>query len=195
MNYARVIDVHLRALARQQEKQAAYVESPRWYDFLIAPSCPPDKRLHIRGGYATESYNFGGVVVQATTPAMICDFENEAETDMGLVFINANYYLPIILCYYGEWIAFRTLDPDLYTQVFDNVTGTEVATAVEAEAQIDAWMNGYTEWSYYRFPLRGVVLRNTGATGISYEIMPIDAVNRGRSYLYRDPRSWNRLGS
>jgi len=195
MSYAG-IDLRLRTLERQQERQSAYVETPRWYDFLVAPSCPPDKRLHIRGGYAAESYGFDGAMQQSDTPDVVCDFENEEETDMALVFTNADYYLPIILCYYGDWISFRTINPpDFELPIFDNVTGTEVATAAEAEAQIDAWMNGYTDWAYYRFPLRGVVLRNSGVTGVHYEILPIDYVNRGQSYLYRDVRSWTSLGS
>lgn len=189
------LDNRLRTLERTQDRKAANVEVPREYDFLISPFCPPDKRLYIRGGYATESYAFDGVVLQSATPIVICDFENEEETQLALTFTNANYYLPIILCYYGDWIGVRTFDLDYELPVFDNVTGTEVATAAGAEAQIDAWMNGYTDWSYYRFPLRGVVLRNNGETGVPYAILPIDSVNRGRSYLYRDARSWVSLGS
>lgn len=173
-------------LQAQADRQAAREEVPRWYDFKVAPSCPPDKRLHIRRGYATQSLNFDGLVQQSYIAAMTCDFENEEETDMPLAFSNAGYYLPIILCYAGEWIAEQstgTIRP-----IFDNVVGDEVETGQEAEAMINRWMGGYTDWAYYRFPLHGVVLRNDGQIGITYAILPIDAVNRGRSYLYRDAR-------
>ena len=185
----------LESLERSGDVAAASVAVDRAYDFLVAPSCPPDKRLHIRGGYATESYGFDGTMLQSDTPSVTCDFQDFTDTQMELVFNGAGYYLPIILCYHGAWISRRSYAESYEHPVFDNVAGTEVATAAEAEAQIDAWMNGYTDWSYYRFPLRGVVLRNDGDVGSPYAILPIDLVNRGRSYLYRDARSWTSLGS
>lgn len=176
----------LNQLYTRDKRRAGNVEVPRWYEFNVSPSCPPDKRLHIRGGYAAESFNFDGTVQQSYTPTVICDFENKDETDMNLVFDNANYYLPIILCYYGDWIAYRTMGSTL--PIFDNVVGDEVETAAAAEEQIDRWMNGYTDWAYYRFPLWGVVLKNDGVVGVTYSILPIDLINRGRSYMYRDAR-------
>ena len=190
-----VVGNKIKRAEQEENIRAANVEVSRGYDFSVAPPCPPDKRLYIRGGYVTESRGFDGVVLQSDTPFMTCDFENEEETGMPLLFDNSFHYLPIILCYYGDWIAFRTFGETYETPVFDNVIGEEVATPAEAEAQIDAWMNGYTDWSYYRFPLRAVVLRNNGATGTRYAILPIDTVNRGRSYLYRDARTWTSLGS
>jgi len=189
------INARLKRVEQNQAVQSVTVEVQRAYEFTVAPSCPPDKRLHIRGGYATASDGFDGTLLVSTTPSVICDFENQDETDMALQFSNTSWYLPIILCYYGDWIASRTLGVAYETPIFDNVTGVEVETPAEAEAQIDAWMNGYTEWSYYRFPLHGVVLRNDGSINTNYAILPIDLVNRSRSYLYRDARTWTSLGS
>jgi len=156
----------------------------KWYQFKVAPSCPPDKRLHIRSGFPVPSIRWSDIIDDYLIPDTICDFGNVDETDMDLVFTNANYYLPLLLCYYGTWLTDTTTEP-----IFDNVIGTEVETLAEAEAQIDGFLNGVEQWYYYRLPLWGVVLKNDGNVDISYAIEPIDMVNRGRSYLYRDARS------
>ena len=177
-------------LEKQMKRQAAHVPPDASYEFKVAPSCPPDKRLQIQGGIPRLSQLHGGAIQHDFIPTTVCDFENEAETQMQLSFTNANYYWGIILCYYAEWIMYAIYDPDYYGEpVFDNVIGTEVETAAEAEAEIDAFMNGVEQWYYHRMPLCGVVFRNDGQTGISYSILPVDAVNRGRSYIYRDLRS------
>ncbi len=188
MSYEVMLDRRIQRLEKQQAQAGALVADNQWYEFLVAPSCPPDKRLHIRGGIVSPSGRWGWIMGDDFIPDITCDFENDSETGLDLIFSNANYYLPFILAYYGDWAAYRTVIPDILP-IFDCVTGTEVETAVEAEAQIDAFLNGYEQWYYYRVPLWGVVLKNAGVAGRPYEIMPIDRVNRGRSYMYRDARS------
>lgn len=176
-------------LRQRQEKAAAFEPNDMWSRFKVAPSCPPSKRLYIRGGIATPELRIGANILDDFIPDWVCDFENEDETQMALSFTNAGYYLPIILCYYWNWVLNRSLGAGYEEPVFDNVVGSEVATAQEAEAQIDAFLNGYTDWYYYRMPLWGVILKNDGRAGANYAILPIDQVNRGRSYLYRDARA------
>lgn len=154
-----------------------------WYQFKVAPSCPPDKRLHVRPGIPVLSIRWTDFVEDDHLPYTVCDFENETETQMDLVFANANYYLPIVLCYSGSWLRNQS------NPIFDSVIGIEAATSVLAEAQIDGFLNGIEAWYYYRLPLCGVVLKNNGAAGLPYMIEPVDMVNRGRSYIYRDARS------
>lgn len=153
------------------------------YEFRVAPSCPPDKRLHIRSGIAVPSVRWSAFIEDDYIPYTICDFENQGETDMDLSFTNAGHYLPIILCYAQAWLDDRT-EP-----IFNNVAGTETATALDAEGQIDGFLNGVENWYYERLPLCGVILKNNGYVDVSYAIEPIDAVPRGRSYIYRDARS------
>jgi len=184
-----ILGGHIRRLDQQEQARAVFEPNAVWSDFKIAPSCPPDKRLHIRGGIANPELRIGATSQCDFIPSWVCDFENEPETQMDLDFTNAGYYLPLILCYYWEWILYRTLGAAYAEPVFDNVIGTEVATAAEAEMQIDAFLNGYTDWYYYRMPLWSVVLQNDGQVGINYAISPIDLINRGRSYLYRDARA------
>lgn len=183
------ISERLHWLERRRDVAASVVADNKWYELACVPSCPPDRRIHIRGGIVTPSGRWGLIMVDDFIPDTICDFENQDETQMPLSFTDADYYLGLILCYYGDWAAYRTLGPAYEEPIFDNVIGTEVETATEAEGQIDAFLNGYTQWYYYRVPLCGVVLRNDGNTGVDYAILPVDAVNRGRSYLYRDARS------
>ena len=179
----------LDRLVRKQQREDAFESIPEWYEFQVAPSCPPDKRLHIRPGIVQPCQRWGTFVRDNHIPAWICDFENETETQMALSFTNANYYLGIILCYYGEWLGYRTLGGTYDDIVFDNVVGTEVATAAEAEAELDGFLNGVGDWYYYRLPLWAVVLKNDGQAGVNHAVLPVDKVNRGRSYMYRDARA------
>lgn len=189
MSYSVAMERRIVRLEQQRARKAASESDNQWYEFLVSPSCPPDKRLYIKGGAVTPSGRWGGTVQDDFIPGWTCDFENEIETQMTLNFTNANYYLGMILCYYGAWAMYRTLGGVYTDPVFDNVIGTEVATATEAEAEVDAFLNGYTQWYYYRLPLWGLIIKNDGQVGVDYAIMPIDTVNRGRSYLYRDARS------
>lgn len=179
----------LKRVDKQIRKAAGY-EPDNWqYEFRVAPSCPPDKRVHIRGGVATPAGHWGFIMANDFLPDLTCDFEDSVITGMNLSFTNADYYLPIILCYFGDYVAYRTVDPDYSEPTFDNVVGTEVETATEAEQQIDGFLNGVDQWYYYRFPLTGIVFKNDGTVDVNYAILPIDKINRGRSYLYRDARS------
>jgi len=188
MSYDVVLDRRVARLERQQAVDAALVSDNKWYEFLPAPSCPPDRRIHIRGGIATTSGRWGWILVDDFIPDTVCDFENSSETGLDLIFSNAGHFLPLLLCYFGDWVAYRSI-AGYEEPVFDCVVGTEVATAAEAEAQIDSFLNGVEQWYYYRLPIWGVVLQNNGYAGVPYAILPIGAVNRGQSYLYRDARS------
>lgn len=188
-NTGAIIEGRIDRLQKANARKAAFEPGDMWCQFKVAPSCPPDKRLHIRGGVATPEGRVGATSRNDFIPDWVCDLENVDETQMTLNFTNAGYYLPFILCYYWEWILYRTLGATYAEPVFDNVIGVEVATTQEAEAQIDAFLNGYTQWYYYRMPIWAVILQNDGTTGVDYAILPVDMINRGRSYLYRDARA------
>ena len=83
----------------------------------------------------------------------------------------------------------------------------EHATAQGAEAEIDVMLNGGLGdnagvdpsndndsrgiYSWIYFPLWTIIFRNNGTTESPNAILPIDLLNRGRSYLYRDLRAKN----
>ena len=179
----------IKRLERQQAKLAGHEPDDLWYQLRVAASCPPDKTLNIRSGVVSPSYQWAVFELTDILPDTVADFEDQEATGMSLAFTTADYFLPIVLCYGYDWVAYQGYDdPSLYDSIFDNVVGTEAATAIEAEAQIDGFLNGSEQWYYERLPLCGVVFKNDGNTGISYAIEPIDQVNRGRSYIYRDAR-------
>ena len=188
MGYATAVDRRLRRLEAQQARKAALEPDTISWQLQVTASCPPDKRVHIRSGIGVPAYQWGAVMQADFVPDQIGDFENSTETQMDLMFSNAGYYLPIVLCYYGDWVCYHSLGGGYLEPVFDNVIGAEVETAAEAEVQIDGFLNGVGQWYNYRVPLSGLVFKNDGRIDTQYAILPIDVVNRGRSYLYRDAR-------
>jgi hypothetical protein len=186
----RLLIAELQRLERAQGRSNAFAPDGRRYEFRVTPSCPPSKEIYISGGIATPSSNWFSILDHDFIPTVTCDFEDEDQTGMALSFTNADYYLPILLRYHGDWVCSNYADPAYSDPVFDNAVGTECATAVEAEAQIDLFLNGGTSL-YYTMPLHGVILRNDGRTGIKFAILQVDAMNQGNSYLYRDARAWH----
>lgn len=175
---------------RQQQVYAAFEPDNIWYQLRTSVACPPDKTVNVRGGVVTPSARWATFEETDILPSVEVDFTNTESTGIDLSFTNSGYFFPIILCLAGDWIAYQGYDdPDIYEYpIFDNVTGTEVATAAEAESQIDGFLNGVDQWYNYRLPLSGIVFKNDGNTEATGSILPIDCVNRGRSYLYRDAR-------
>ena len=194
MSYDAGLGKRVKELERQQQGAAGFDLPGRWYELLVTPTCPPSRQLNIRGGTVTASPMWLWIMQRDFVPDMVCDFTVELETTLPLRFSNAGWYLPIILCLEGEWVAYgipgaSRADPPY----FQPVVGDEVETSTQAEAQIDAWLNGYTQWYYYLVPLCGVVFKNNGVVDTDCSILAIDAVNRGRSYLYRDARMRHNL--
>jgi hypothetical protein len=193
MSAIRILDRRLRRLEDAQQNAATPENRNRISTFRVTPTCPPSKRLYISNGIlypVSIWFVFGG---ESAIPDWTCDFEDATATQMTLNFTNANYYLGIILCYWYEWLAYSQSYTGYDNPVFNNVIGTEVATAAEAEAEIDSLLNGSSDWFYERLPLHGVVLKNDGNVGVDYAILPIDLMPRGGSYLYRDARARNCL--
>lgn len=163
-----------------------------WYHFRVAASCPPDKRIHIRPGYLLTGWYFMTLSDGGWVDAVVVDFSDGLDS-ISLSFTNANYYMAFILCftyeslidhgvpvYQGEWN-----DPIPYAVG----VSTEYATAVEAEEYIKNLLSGSQEIQNGSFfPLCALIMRNDGTTGINGGILPIDSVNRGRSYIWLDCR-------
>lgn len=64
----------------------------------------------------------------------------------------------------------------------------EYATFAGAELAIEAYLRGSVDWMYELFPLAAMVLRNDGRAATEGAILPVDMVERGRPYLWRDVR-------
>jgi hypothetical protein len=177
-----ILGNRIKAIEQQNATKAANVEESLSQHFRVAVSCPPDTLIHVRGGNVFEGQYWLGVGYGYYIPDFSVDFSDPAGIDNYTGnFTNAGYYIGIIAGrgFYGE---------DRY--VIGG--GVEYATASEAEAYIEdvALVSG--PWMGYDdnggLPLCGIVLRNDGRVGVDGAVLPIDRVNRSRSYYWKDLR-------
>lgn len=169
-------------LDKQREIRAGVVDEPLSDHFRVSVSCPPDTRVHIRGGNVWEGTIWIGVGNGYYIADYTTDFAEPDNID-GYTgnFGTADYFMGVLFgrAFYGE----------------DNFviwSGNEFATAAEAEQDIQNVALRDSPWYGYDYngglPLCGIVLKNDGRTGLDGAVLPIDAVNRGRSYYWRDLR-------
>jgi len=180
------------------------------YDFMVTPTCPPTTSISIRSGKAWRNAAYWFVIgYNVEKPTVTIDLTTEkivkfdfpaAGIPLDLSFVNPYYYKSMALMYNLDWIFYEQYGIDYVEdecKFHYLAADTEYATAGEAEAEIDLMLNGglandpYAEqglYYTYSFPIWSIILRNTGITGADGQIQPIDQVNRGRSYLYRDLR-------
>jgi len=176
----------LEILRKEQEKRKTTVSGASWHEFRIAVSCPPDKQLHMRGGLCYDAPHAadGTSTISRgwTVPSRTADFENESSVGADITFANANYYLGYML---GLQLPDDYNQPDAEDWNFALIgSGTEFANAADAEEDVlDYIENTFQAWDD-AMPLCGVILKNNGTTGNGSKILPIDRINRGRSYIW-----------
>ena len=112
MSYESVLGQRVKKLERQQQSDVGFDPPGRWYELRVTPTCPPSQAVNIRGGTVVASPMWLWIMNGDFVPDMVCDFTSETETTLALSFENAGYYLPIILCLEGEWVAYRFLCTD-----------------------------------------------------------------------------------
>lgn len=166
--------------------------------FQLVPTCPPSATIRVLGGtLLRNAFSYGYYVYDMQVPENEIDFSDPvaSEIDVDASFATAHYYKACLVTYGWSYVHNRNVDPSYgpsgnYTYKFNVFGGvTEHQTAASAEAEIDLLLNGGENLNpKNRFKLGGVILRNDGTTGVNGAVLPIDAVNRGRSYLYRDAR-------
>jgi hypothetical protein len=196
-------------LRKDLDKGKAQEEIIQDYDFMVSPTCPPSTSIYIREGKAWRNAAYWFVIgYRVQKPTVTIDLTTERIVDnnagaggnlIDLNFENPYHYKAFALVYNGDWIFYEQygIDHVLDECAFYSYGGeAEHATAAEAEAEIDLILNGGAvnsdrgEGLYYEdaFPLWSLILRNNGTIGTAGQIMPIDKLNRERSYLYRDLR-------
>lgn len=178
------VDRRLARLQQRAEVRAATIHTWQWYHFRVTPTCPPSQALTVRAGLILPAYRYGLVQDQTYIPDQTCDFADTDSTGLEASFSNAAYYLGILLCYRGPWLLDMTEDQP-FTMIGD---GIEYETAAGAEASLEFYLEGGSDWMYELFPLWATVLRNDGRIGTPGAVLAVDAINRGRSYLWRDIR-------
>ena len=197
MNDWAVIDGRIQRLQKQDERQAGFVSQPDDYALRIAPSCPPDKRIHLRGGLAYCGTSDTWVDCSRRVyqvPDLTADLADVDSVDIDITFASAGYYLAYVLLLRLPETGWE-IDPAPADWSFQMMgSGTEFATAGEAEDDMEQqamwrkrpWIEGATTIGY---PLCGLILKNDGTTGAGCHILPVSVVNRGGSYTWpRDIR-------
>lgn len=198
-----VVERRITDLWRRSTEQEAVTTADQFgFELNVICSCPPSTAVRVLTGIIHENVTYrgwrGG---SAQVPENVLDFADPAGSKVDgltLNFSNADYYVGLIFSYYSTYVFYHiTGDESLYNDIIFRYNGaeTEYATAAEAEEYIDnVMLNGYTELcTASQMPLWAVVLRNNGVTGVDGQVLPVDPVNRGRSYLLHDCRPRNRL--
>jgi len=181
-------------LQRNQQRAGGYVPGADWYNLRVAPTCPPSKQLHMHGGRTNLAWNSTLADLDDyeqrayTVPDLVADLADVNSVYVDVTFVNANYYQ----FYFLELRTPAVLENPSASQwsFYLHGTGDEFATAGEAEA----WMNSETfqessPWDHgsidiASYPLCGLVLKNNGTPGAGCPILPVDYMNRGRSYMW-----------
>jgi hypothetical protein len=183
-------------LERERRQRAGNTRNWESYQFAAFPTCPPSTSITFRGGLTWwgardfEGYGFymPGYVVDLSDSDIVSVRPNRSR-------YTTNYTIPYgyvsyIICanHYGmdakeEWPetvpshSFRLISSTSVSPYY-----VEVETAAEAEASL--LEINLQRVTYYGISLGGVILRNNGDTSNPNQYMPIDRVNRGRSYLW-----------
>lgn len=134
-------------------------------DLVVSPTCPPTPAVAVRGGYVFLSGYWAAMGDVRTIVSTTLDF-----TDL---FADFTGYIGCILCLTAA--AWQRSAPEFAAVVRNTIR----ASAIEAEDDIAYILSGTTGLYVEQIPLWGVVLK---------DLQPVDGVNRGRSYLWRDVR-------
>jgi len=177
----RIMEGRIQQIERAQRQQAGNPIADRQkYWFRASPSCPPSTIVNVRGGILYESPDGPGAGGAIDIPALECDF-GVGGTDGGAgAFTTAYAYCGYVMVLYATVAGVPGL-----SFWYDT---SEYATAAEAEVAV--WPNVMDTAGPFLdgLPLCILILKNNGVTGVDGQIEPIDAVNRGRSYIMRDVR-------
>jgi hypothetical protein len=181
-------------LERQQAKLAARDDNADAMQFTVHATCPPSVGFYVHGGR----------MVMPPSWDSSCFFVNSGVVDLTTydldywpyTFTNANWYLPLyatIGWYYVAWDQ-GYVDMQDTVRFHGATTGpgfgysgggfVEYETAAEAEQSLSGadYIQDYI--CETGEPLCKLILMNNGNTAESNQFRPVDAVNRGRSYLF-----------
>lgn len=186
MNTAwRILNNKISNLEKQQKQRGGAAQSWDWYENRVYPSIPPSTVINVRGGRMWVSPSFWAESWYNEDASF--DLSNTAECFPSYTFTNPNWYLPVGVTKEDGYFD----DAGLYLYGPDHPDSdgggfVEYETATEAENAIDSILNdGYGHGGN---PICQLILRNNGNVSLPNQFMPIDQVNRGRSYFYGDIR-------
>jgi len=191
----------VNSLQTQANRYGGFVQDESWYQFRVSPTCPPSKELHMQGGRMYATYNPTGADLDDyeyrawTVPSLTADLADVNSVTVDVTFEHAGYYQFFILELRIPLVVEQPSASDWWFYL--HTIYNEFATAGEAEAwsqseafQYDpdedcAWKHPpYPNTAFVAYPLCGLVLKNDGNPGGGCPILPVDLVNRGRSYMW-----------
>ena len=180
-----VLDGKISSLEKQQRQRGSAVQSQDWYENRVYPSIPPSTIINVRGGRIWITPSFWAQSWYNEDASF--DLSNTSECFPSYTFINPGWYLPVSVAKEDGYFD----DVGLYLYGPDRPLSTgggfvEYGTSTEAEDAIDAILNDGP--GHGGIPVCLLILRNNGNVSIPNQFMPIDQVNRGRSYFYGDIR-------
>jgi len=198
MKTSGIFERQINSLQRWQQKRNAFAP-PNFENMLrIAPTCPPSQSVQMQGGRIYTGYNWGDAAYDDyeqrayTLPNLTVNLADSDSVTIEISFITANYYQFFLL----ELKLPAVIEEPVASDWSFYLHGTEDEFSTAAEAEL--WLNSY-DFQYSSpwdeggyglcFPLCGVVLKNDGRASVSGAFLPIDVINRNRSYLWpRDMR-------
>jgi len=184
------LDRQVRSLEQGQQRRAGNVQNADVYRFMLSPTCPPSTSIHFHGGLAWWPV-YSLYPAAFFIPSYTVDLSDRTKTYGEFKFTNANRYVAALI----------GIDQDLWpppeppdtwpTDYPDNClyiyrSTTEFETAAEAEVRVRELIGQRV--IYYSVNGGGIVFRNNGNTDDYNQFMPIDPINRGRSYLFGKKR-------
>lgn len=197
-----IAEGRIRRLEREQTKKAGIIRNQDDYQFIISPTCPPSTNLVFRGGLAwwtaAELYPAGFYIPNYTIDITDPDKVSvRAFPGYTYTFTNAYWYAPCVIGLASDvWPppeppdTWPTEPPNDILFLYGDVASpylAEFETAVEAEDFCREIRGDIA--TQYGIIMSGLILRNNGNTIDPNQYQAIDAVNRGRSYLFGGRRS------
>ena len=173
---------------------------------MTTPTCPPSTALFVRGGLLAASSDYtrnDEYARQWTIPSQSYDLTDAEECITEIVFTSADYYKAYLVLLSLAEGAYSNPDASDWKLRLRG-TGSEFASSQEAEDDLVYYLTqfGYEDnrpWPKVdqpgwitgdppsARPLAGLIVKNNGTIGTN-NVLPIDRVNRGRSYLFMDVR-------
>jgi len=192
------VEYRIGQIQKQQATIARRGQGGDWFELKVAPTCPPSKRLYIRGGKEFNTFRVADYNYRAyTIPDLIANLEDIDEVQVDVSFTNAYWYKCYALLLKLPEEPIEPTISDWKFHLWGDEEELETAAEAEAHMEIPILVDSHP-WYYsgtlYGYPLCGVILRNNGTVGAGCPIMPVDFLNRGRSYMWptdiRPKRFW-----
>jgi hypothetical protein len=171
-------------LEQSNARRGAYTQPGYQWNFRAAVSCPPSTIIHVRGGrvWGDPDSNWDGT--SWYVPSASYDISDQDVIGYYYTFTGQAYwYKPLTILIRWSGKAGDALPTPLYV---DTSAAQPTAELAEEAAYPDISTGHFDPDLFDGIPLAIFILRNNGNTTDRNQFMPIDRVNRGRSYLWRN---------